>query len=54
MSNYIWAAIVVVIFLFTLMRMKQEYRRGFHAGATKVLEEWKQYMKTEDNNEDIH
>lgn len=43
MNNYIWAAIMVVLILFSLWGMKREYRRGFHAGATKVLNEWKQF-----------
>jgi hypothetical protein len=46
MNNYIWAAIVVVLFLFSLWRMKQEYRRGFRDGATKILNEWKQFHES--------
>lgn len=44
MTTYIWVAIIAALFLFSLWRMKVEYRRGFHDGATKVLGEWKQYM----------
>lgn len=43
MNDYIWAAIVVVLFLFSLWNMRRSYRKGFHAGATKVLNEWKQF-----------
>ena len=47
--NYIWVAILAALFLFSLWRMKVEYRRGFRDGATKILNEWKQYMNMEDD-----
>lgn len=54
-NTYIWVAIIVILFLFTLWRMKVEYRRGFHDGATKVLGEWKQYMNEGDEiNEQLN
>lgn len=55
MNNYIWAAVIVVLFLFTSWRMKIEYQRGFRNGARKILGEWKQYMVTlEDDDNDVN
>jgi hypothetical protein len=49
MSMWVWVVIIAAL-LFICFRgvYKIAYERGFHAGATRVLNEWKQYMKTED------
>lgn len=52
MDNLIWVVIVAALFLFSLYRMKQEYRRGFQDGASRVLAEWKEVMGLKEGNDD--
>lgn len=45
-----WAVIIAPFSFLFLAVYRLAYVRGFKNGATKVLNEWKQYMNVEESN----
>jgi hypothetical protein len=49
--EWVWVVIVAALFIFcVLVAFRAGQMRGYKEGARQVLNEWKQYMNLEDEN----
>jgi hypothetical protein len=51
MNTYIWVGIIIGVILFSVWRMEIEYRRGYRDGATKILDEWREFVKVREGGD---